>query len=254
MLRIVFPAALIGLLLPAARVQSAPAREADKEIKAIIAKAIEARGGEANLQKYKARTYSFSGTMYIDGSEAAVSGIANEEAPVKTSVKTNITLAGAEIAFAQVFTGDKGWESINGTTQELDKATMDEVREQMYVGEIAELRGLRDTGVKLYFLGESKVDGKPAIGVRVSCKGRRDVKLFFDKEKGLLLRTESRGKDVARGAAYARVTVYSNYKNVSGLMIPFKEVVSHDDKPYLAIELSEVTVTDKLPDSIFAKP
>src|SRR5262249_5661407 len=130
-----------------------------------------------------------------------------------------------------------------------------ESREEMHAGEVADLRGLLADGVKLGPLGESTVDGRPVVGVRVTCAGFRDVKLYFDKEKHLLAKMETRGKDVGPGnKTYTRVTLYSDYKNVSGLMVAFKQVVLHDQKPYISMELSEVTLSETLPDSAFAKP
>ena len=39
-------------------------------------------------------------------------------------------------------------------------------------------------------LGESKVGDRPALGVRISVKGRKDLRFFFDKESGLLVKSE----------------------------------------------------------------
>ena len=44
---------------------------------------------------------------------------------------------------------------------------------------------VKDKGYELALIGEVKVEDKPAIGVRVSVKGQKDINLFFDKQSGV---------------------------------------------------------------------
>ena len=68
---------------------------------------------------------------------------------------------------------------------------------------------------KLELLGEMKVGDKPALGVRVEVKGYRGVSLFFDKETHLLVKSESRGKDVIGGGEeFTNEKLYSDYKKI----------------------------------------
>lgn len=165
-----------------------------------------------------------------------------------------LNLGGNEVAITQVFDGTKGWLSFAGNTQELDKEMMAEAREQMHAGQVADLRGLDDKGVKLSPLGESKLDGKTAVGVRVSAEGYRDISLFFDRDTGLLLKSEKRAKDPMSGEEFTEEKRYADYKKVNGLMVPHKQSTKRDGKPHADIELTEVTVAEKLPDNTFAKP
>ena len=45
-----------------------------------------------------------------------------------------------------------------------------------------------DKGYRFTLLGESKVQGKPAAGLKVACPEQRDVCLWFDRESGLLVK------------------------------------------------------------------
>src|SRR5947208_1477821 len=80
----------------------------------------------------------------------------------------------------------------------------------------------------------TKVNGKPAVGVRVSHKGHRDINLYFDKDKGLLLKIERTVKDLMAGGKESQEEVsYSDYKEVEGVQQPTKLVIKRDGKDYV---------------------
>jgi zinc protease len=228
---------------------SAPAPESDRDVKAIVARALEAKGGAANVDKYRAATCNF--TLHEEAQGVILSGTSYDQYPDKSVLKAT-SLNSDTIQFTQVFAGDKGWESANGTTTEMDKETLAAAREEMHANSLADLHGLHAMGVSLSPLGESKVDGRAVVGVNVSCAGHYDVKLFFGKEKALLVKMETRVKD--DGKEYTEENFYSDYKNISGVMVPFKISVKRNGKPYLTAEMSDVVLSEKLPDSTFAKP
>jgi hypothetical protein len=119
---------------------------------------------------------------------------------------------------------------------------------------VANLRGLRDPDVTLTPTGEVKIGTKAAVGVRVTQKGYRDVNLYFDKVKGLLLKSETRGKDPMSGEGFTEAKLYDDYKKIDGLMVAHKVEVTRDGKPHAETELTGVTFSEKFPDATFAKP
>src|SRR5260370_18135650 len=102
----------------------------------------------------------------------------------------------------RVVNGDKGWIKLNdGETKEMSKEQLAEEREELYGKAVAALVPLKDKTYQLAALGESKVEGRDAVGVRVSRKGHRDVSLFFDKGNGLLAKTRTPVKDLKAAGA-----------------------------------------------------
>jgi hypothetical protein len=238
------------LLLTVAAIFSAPAPESDRDVKAIIARALEAKGGAANVEKYRSFTSKFVGR---EGEEATFVGTSLVQAPDKAILKETTTLGGTQIVeFTQVVSGDKGWQSVNGSTSELDTESLAEVREDIYANCLAKLHGLNAKGVAMSTLGESKVNDKDTFGVKVSCAGHYDVKLYFGKEKALLLKMERSTKE--NGIEHREEKLYEEYRNISGVMVPFKITIKRDDRLYLTMEMTEVNLLEKLPDSTFAKP
>jgi hypothetical protein len=250
MLRLALAGALAVRLLAA----GPPARAADPDPAAVIARAIEAKGGAAKLEKYKASTATFKGKFSGFGPVIDTAGTLRTMAPDKLHLVSKSKSGGAESTFVQVLNGDKGWWDLNGNPTELDTDMMAEAREQLHAGAVAELRGLTGKGVKLAPLAGAKVGEKNALGVRVACAGHRDVDLYFDKDTGLLLKRETKGKDPTTGAEYAATTLYDDYKEVGGLMLPHKVDERHDGKPYNRLRFTEIKLEEKLPDGAFAKP
>jgi hypothetical protein len=250
MLRFPFTGVLAVLLTTSAL--PVRAAEANKDAKAIIARAIEVKGGAANVAKYKASSASVKGTLFIGGMAGEISGTAKDQAPDKHRLEVSIRFGGQENKIVQVVNGDKGWEKSDGKTAEMDKEGLEEAREELYAGEIEELRGLNGKGIQLSLVGDSKVDGKSAVGVRVSSAGHRDVSLYFDKENGLLIKSETKGKE--GGSEYNEEIFYSDYKKVSGLMVHHKEKVLRNGKPFMNLEMTSVTPAEKFDDKEFAKP
>src|SRR5262249_33308325 len=87
-------------------------------------------------------------------------------------------------------------------------------------------------------LGEVAVDGRPARGVKVSREGHRDVDLYFDREKSLLVKTQTRVKD-DDGQEVTEETFLSDYKEAQGTNQAMKVVVQRDGELYVESEVPE---------------
>jgi len=68
------------------------------------------------------------------------------------------------------------------------------------MGWVAMLAPLKDKAYTLAPIGEVKVEDRPALGLRVSRKGNRDINLYFDKKTYLRVKTNtaSRTRTAAR--------------------------------------------------------
>jgi outer membrane lipoprotein-sorting protein len=230
------------------------ARADDKsDSKAVIAKAIKAVGGEAKLAKSKAETFKGKGKFYGMGDGIDYTGEWSIQAPDKARVEIKAN----DFTFVRVVNGDKVWTKLGDNAQEVDdKDQVKEAKENMYADGVASLRPLvKEKGFEFAALGEVKVGDKPAVGVRVSHKGHRDVNLFFDKESGLLLKSETVIKDeMDGGKEKTQETLYGNYKEFGGVKHPTKVTINRDGSKYITLEISELEPKDKIDDKVFEKP
>src|SRR5262249_14708385 len=145
--------------------------------------------------------------------------------------------AGGNFTLVRVVNGDKVWMKINGQEAMLadDKDEIAEAKEGSYAGWVATLLPLtKEKGFVFAALGEVKVDDKPAVGVRVSHKGHRDVNLFFDKDKGWLVKAETVVKDLMGGGGeVTQESLYSDFKEVNGVQRSMKLVINRNGKKYV---------------------
>ena len=247
---------LLGVWCVAGLLAGGAARADDAaEVKAVLDKAIAAHGGADHLAKDKAVTMQIKGKVYAVGDGVDFSGDIASQLPDRMRFEMSLTVMGTNLKIKTVVKGDKGWVALNDTVTEMSKEQVAGPREQMHVAAVTRLVALRDKAYKLSPLGEAKVEGKDAVGVRVEHKDRRDVSLYFDKKTGLLLKTETRGKDPMAGDnEFTAETLYDDYKKVDGFPVAHKVTVKRDGKLFFVSENSDVRLAEKLDDSTFEKP
>jgi outer membrane lipoprotein-sorting protein len=239
-------AALAAALLPAggARADVAGAR-------AVVEKAIRAKGGAAATDKYRCQRTKADGKFYGAGEAVSFSGKGWAEFPDRSRME--IDAPGFQLV--QVVAGDKGWVSTGGVTHEMTKEQLAEANEDRYANGLTRLTPLLQEGYKLSSLGEVKVDGKPAVGVKVEHKGHREVRLFFDKDSGLLLKIERKATDfLARETSYTAETTFGDYRKTDGIQVAYKFAIRRDGKLYAEYENTEVKFSEKLDDKLFTRP
>jgi outer membrane lipoprotein-sorting protein len=226
------------------------------DMKALIERAIKAQGGEEKITKFKAETFKGKGKFYGNGEGADYTGEWAVQIPDKIRVQIDAEAGNMKFTFIRVVNGDKVWQKFADMTMEVtDKDQLAEAKEESYARWAGTLVPLMGKGFQLASLGEIKVDGKPAVGVRVSHKGHRDINLFFDKDKGLLVRSENIVKDPMAGdKEMTQETLFSNYKEINGVLHPMKVVINRDGKKYVDAEITEMELKESLDDSVFGKP
>ena len=95
------------------------------------------------------------------------------------------------------------------------------------------------------------IDNRDAVVVQGMTGTRSRVKLYFDKESGLLVR-QVRYSNTVVGTVPTQVD-YSDYRAVAGVKIPFKWTVTWTDGR-ASIELSDAQPNTPIPDARFSKP
>src|SRR5207244_2885073 len=155
-----------------------------------------AHGGEAKLKSFKAFQSKSKGTLEIMGMKISFSQEAVAAFSGKLKNVMEMDVSGMKVRIISVFDGTKGWLAGSVVNKEMDDKMIAETKEALYVMDIERLAPLKaDNTLTLTSLGESRVNDRPAAGVRVSKAGHRDVSLYFDKTTGLLAKVEHRAAD-----------------------------------------------------------
>jgi hypothetical protein len=243
--------ALIPLALALALAPTAAADE-PAEARAVIDKAVMAAGGEAKLAGAKTFSQKAAGKFFGPSGTVSFTGewVVNLPEQVRETVDSESD--GMKFHAVKVIAPDKGWLRVNMSVEELDKDALAADRNQLYAAYLTTLLPLKEKEYVLAPLGESKVGERAAVGVKVTRPDRPDVSLFFDNEKGWLLRVEL---SVKVGNAKVRQEVlYDDYQDAGGLMRPKKTTVKRDGKVVVESEVTEFKPLDKVDAKFFDKP
>src|SRR5438067_511056 len=159
--------------------------------KDIINKAIKAAGSEEKLSKLKAATIKFKGTLHEEDMNIPLTGEMITQGADQSRAVIQADIGGQAVTIIEVLNRNKGWKK-EESTKEMTADELKEARDGVHESWVATLVPLKDKAYTLTALGEIKVDDRPAVGVRVSAKDRRDVNLYFDKDTNLLVKSEMR--------------------------------------------------------------
>jgi hypothetical protein len=234
---------------------TAPTRADDAaDARALVEKAVKAHGGQDKLDKLPGHTLKFKGKFHGMGQAIDMTGEVASQGNDKQKVDVEVEAGGMKFRFTVVVSGDKGWTRMGDEVKEMSKDEVAEAKEQAFAGWVATLAPLKDKQFTLATTGETTIEKKTALGVKVSSKGHRDVDLYFDKETGLLIKSETRVKDDGSGQEVSEETFYEDYKEVQGTKQAMKFATKRDGKLFLELDITELTLADKLDASTFAKP
>ena len=129
-----------------------------------------------------------------------------------------------------------------------------EIKESRYVDRIAKLGFLKDAGLELSTLPDTKIADKPAAGVLVKSPGHKDVKLYFDKVSSLLTKIEHAAIDLLSGREVLEELVLSDYQDHDGLKYAMHSTMYRDGKKIMDGKVTLVEFVDKLDEKVFARP
>jgi hypothetical protein len=240
---------LCGLLL------SPSVAFAQDEARAIVEKAIQAQGGPAKVAKLRTMRIRVEGTTSGGPSELREGFIMEETWQMPTRYKTEVTyqVMGEKRTQLFVIDGDKGWLQADGLLLDMPKGFLTERKEQQYAKDLDCLGFLNEKGMELSLLDEIKVERKPAVGILVKSKGHRDVKLYFDKQSGLLVRRVHPVHDEMTDKEVEQAVTFRDYQEKDGLK-HYHRVLDSYKRAFTNARVTELEFFEKLDPKVFAKP
>jgi hypothetical protein len=234
--------------------RSTQGADAKEEARAILDKAIKAMGGEPNLAKVKAFNIKAKGKLNFGGMstdftiDSTVAGLDH----VRSTF--NGEFSGNKLEITTVIDGNKGWRSFMGSVSELDADSLANERRNVYLQVTPNtILPLLGNGFTAEAAGEEKVNGKPAVGVKIKGPDGKDFTLYFDKETGLPAKEVARVVDLM-GNEFNQETLYGAYKDIAGIKKATKNETKRDGESFLEAELTEFKALDKVDHKTFAKP
>jgi hypothetical protein len=230
------------------------ARADDKDPKAILDKAIQALGGEEKLQKAEAISWKTKGTITFNGNEGDIKTQATAKGLGHYRRESEVEINGELRKIVIVLDGDKGWRKFGDEPMAMDDERLANEKRNVYLEVLpATLVPLKGSGYKLEAAGEETVDGKPAVGVKVTGPDQKDFTLYFDKDSGLPVKLVAKVVGF-QGNEHNQVTTFKDYKDFDGIKKATKVESKRDGEDYLKSEVTEFKVLDKVEPATFSEP
>jgi hypothetical protein len=231
----------------------------DERLNCLVEKVLKAHGGEAKLGGIKAFTLKFR-----DAKPAGKAGTTEYfvQLPNEFRLENGTERdAAKDIHIILGPDGVRNWKKqADGKITEVHYLGLEAPPEYWldYVKFLGPRRVLRlkDPDYQLKLLDEIKIDDRPAVGIELTTSAPQfkiSLKVYFDKESGLLVEEEN--------VLQKSETIFSDYKQIDGVMVPSLTRESHDIVLGRSIarmsnkqELVEFKVLEKLDAKLFEQP
>jgi hypothetical protein len=184
---------------------------AEDDPKAIVERAIKAVGGEAVLARAGSCEMKIEGVIESDV-RLPFHAVALVQMPDQFKHVMEYQRNGRTVTQVQMFHGNTIAIRIDNHPLGIDAGLQAALLRGRFADTLTQLTVLKAKEIQLTGLGESKVAGKPVVGVKVTAPGRPEVQVFFDRETGLLVKTEHRQLDPRTREDVVQEVYYRDYK------------------------------------------
>ncbi|HEX9368379.1 MAG TPA: pitrilysin family protein, partial [Vicinamibacterales bacterium] len=230
--------------LSAADLRHKPAQARGDAAKALLNKAIAAKGGLAKLQGI--RTVRSEGTMTAQSVGGPI------PFPVVTSIeypdryRVDADMPGGKVA--QVYADGRYWIQDARGTSEIPPEARGPIQSNVQRDIV---RVLLKAASGALVVREVDVDDGPALGaIEVSGDGMSPLTLLINRDNGLI----EKARYVATPGEGRSEEAYSDYRNVNGIQVPFHTVIRRAGLSPLERDVKTVHFNVPLPAGLFTKP
>jgi len=222
---------------------AAPSAASMPTVDDILAKYTAALGGSAAVVKIT--TLSEKGTT-----EAPARGMHSAMEVLRKAPNKALAILHAPSGdVAEGYNGTMGWQQRPEHGIE-DVAGDELVRTRLWAAFIPGLN-LKQEFARVQLAGVDKIGDRDAYRVIAARAGGGQVRFYFDKESGLLLRISERIESFL--GALPQETNYSDYRDVNGVKMPFSVIVAHADGPTI-YKWEQIQANLTVDDARFDKP
>ena len=232
---------------------------ADEKAEAVVKKAIEAHGGAAALDKYKAGKFNMKGELSLMGLDIAFTGKLAYMAPDKYKLEMDADIMGQKLTVNQVVNGDKTKSkvTVGGMAVPVPDSEKEELKMAVAMQEAENLTPLLDPKkFEITAVADEDVEGAKTSVISIKIKSlNKEAKFYFDQKSNLLVKTAHKGMGPGDGVDPKDVmeeSLHKDYKKINGVQTATKLVVSHDGKKFMTIDASDIELLEKIDDKEFA--
>ena len=218
----------------------------------IIEKHLAAVGGRTALTKLTSRV--ITGSLVMNSPVGDLQGTVEvySKSPNKSRTLVKLDVPGiGQIVDDQRFDGAAGYVTNSFTgNREITGEALAAMRNGTFP---SPLLNYKENGATLTLAGEEKVGAKDAYVIRATPKVGPTVRLFFDKENFMLVKTVTTINVPELGGAVDQVVEYSDFKDVEGIKTPYTTKTANPAQTGVST-VKDVKYNVPIDDSSFLKP
>ncbi|HTU22781.1 MAG TPA: hypothetical protein VMG10_32370 [Gemmataceae bacterium] len=224
--------------------------------RALVERAVKAHGGAEALGRVRADRVRFKGTLVIQGHTTPFVAETTMQLPSKYKHVIETNSGGDKHTILQIINGSKVYITLDGRAIPADPSQLAEIRSGLELERAKRLLPLlEDKSYQLAVVEELKVNDRPAVGIRITGRGRREMRLYFDKEFGLLVRAENRlGDSKSKEKEVRQHFFFGDFKDIGGYKRATKVRAYRNGQEIMEAELLDAKVLEKVDETEFAKP
>jgi hypothetical protein len=136
--------------------------------------------------------------------------------------------------------------------KEMKNEELAEFQEEADIFWLMSLVPLGGAGFEVTPLPPLKVNGEDANGIKVSCKGHEDARLYFSEPTGLLVKIERRARE--SGVQVDKEYVFSSFKIFDGVQLPTRTLELTNGKTQADVTTTSYRFLDRVDAGAFARP
>lgn len=202
----------------------------------VLANYVQAIGGKEALDKVETLQYKSTGTLSMGGQSIELNRNVYQKAPDKFLDETIVTMMGTT---KQIYNGGEAKMIAGGQTVPVQGPMAAPLK---YLGVLFAERFYGELGYEYVYKGIKEVNGKNSHRIDVKIDGATFIE-FYDVDSGLKVQA-----DLGQSGVYT----FEDYREVDGIMMPFKLIVKSAQIPApLEFIVSEVKINEAIDDSMF---
>lgn len=224
------------------------ASERDARADAVVEAYLKAAGGAEAIAAVKDTTVVTTG--HVEGPQGRVE--VKSTIYSKGRAKQRVEQKAGIMEITIGFNGASGWLKQGSVVLDAPAAVVDYVKAAMAREELSER--YKEEGMKLEHLSAGEVEGKKVDRVRFTDRDGNSTVVSYDAESRLQVQTEFSGPSMMGGGVTQYLTRLADFREVSGLRVPFHIVEYADGRKISESQVLEVKFNSGLSDSLFEKP
>ena len=241
------PAAAYARAQANPRAGAAPAA-ADPEAMALLRRVVDAKGGLTTLQNV--RTVVADANTAVQMQQGTLSSTTRTYVVYPDKFRVDAKLGGADVV--QIYNAGSAWVRDPGGVHDAPAAMRDDFAASVRRDTIPVLIGAMAGRYSVRLLPDDAQDGRRLKVLEIQGRDLDPLRLYISDD-GLIAKQAFS----APGPLQAPVTVeevFSDYRTVDGVRIPFGAQLLRDGQPVMKRTLTSVTLNGMVADSLFSRP